>query len=139
MPEGQRDRFYVQRDKHHVFQRLSDKEQGPFDLLKDVFVFAAALGHRYGRRLPFEGERQHVGFWASFSESRDIPTLQAIAIATTGGLDVLNDRDEVLTIAEEFANGGVDLIVDLERHDRDATLVSIATEILEMTAEPSSP
>lgn len=136
MTDSDRDRFYVQQDKHRVFQRLSDRETGPFAYLKDVFVFSAALGFRYERRIPFEGKRQHVGFWDVFSESRDVPTLQAIAIATTGDLSILGDRAEVLAIAEEFANGGIDLVVDLERHDRDATLVSLATEILHVSRDP---
>jgi dnd system-associated protein 4 len=128
---SQRDRFYVQRDKHAIFQRLSEKE-GPFEHLKDVFVFAAAYGFRFRRRVPIEGERQHVGFWHYLTEARDVPLLQAIAIAETGGLEVLADRGTVITIAEEYANGGVDLVDQLRRVDRDATLVSLATEVTEL-------
>lgn len=134
MAEG-RDRFYVAKEKHPVFQALSGDE-GPFEHLKDAFVFAAAMGFRFEQRIPLEGEqRQHVGFWHYLSESRDQPLLSAIAIATTGGLDVLADRGSVIEIAEGYANGGVALLVELDRYDRDATLVSIASEVLDLTAD----
>jgi dnd system-associated protein 4 len=131
--ESQRDRFYVQKDKHPTFQRLSRKDEGPFDHLKDAFVFAAAMGFRFERRVPIEGGSQHVGFWHYLSEAREVPLIQAIAIASTGDLAVLEDRGDVIAIAEEYANGGIDLVTDLERLDRDATLVSLATEVLELS------
>ena len=123
------DRFYVQRDKHALFQRLSDKDEGPFEHLYHVFVFAAAYGFRYRRRVAIDGDRQHVSFWHYLSEARDVPLLQAIAVAETGSLEVLADNRTVIKIAEEYANGGIDLVDDLRRIDRDATLVSMATEV----------
>lgn len=127
------DRFYVQKDKHHIYQALSEKGAGPFEYIKDVFVFAAVMGFRYDRRVPLESDRQHVGFWHYLTEARDQALLQAIAIAATSGLDVLANRGEVIDIAEEYANGGLSLVTDLDRFDRDATLVSLATEVLDLT------
>ena len=80
-----RDRYYVQGDKHHVFQAWGkDDETSAFPTLKDAFVFAAAVGWAHRRRVAFRGHRQHVGFWRSFSPQEDVPLLQAIAIAETG-------------------------------------------------------
>lgn len=125
----QRDRFYVQRDQHPLFQRLCDKDEGVFEHLKDVFVFAAALGFHYERRRPLE-ERQHVGFWHYLNENRDVPLLQSIAVAETGGLDVLGDQGDIIQIAEEYANGGIGLLEQMRSIDRDASLVRVATEVL---------
>lgn len=133
----QRDRFYVQRDRHQVFQRLCDKDDGPFEHLKDVFVFAATLGYHYERRKPIEGERQHVGFWHYLVESRDVPLLQSLAVAETEGLEVLGDQGEIILIAEEYANGGIDLLDQMRSIDRDASLVNIATEVLQLTSPTS--
>lgn len=150
MAESQRDRFYVQKDKHPIFQRLAGRDsrttegdadgaaEGPFEHLKDAFVFAAAMGFRYDRKVAMEGGTQHVGFWHYLSDGRDIPLLQAIAIASTGGPEVLADRGQVISIAEEYANGGVNLVVDLEQLDRDATLVSLASEVLDIVAQTRS-
>ena len=134
-----RDRYYVAKDKHHQFQALSGDE-GPFEYLKDAFVFAAALGYRFERRAPLEGEqRQHVGFWHYLSESRDQPLLSAIAIADSGGPEVLADRGAVIEIAEAYANGGVAILLELDRYDRDATLVSVASEVLDLAGTPDEP
>lgn len=131
----QTDRFYVQKSKHRLFQELSARETGPLEQMKDVFLLAAAVGFRKGLRRPIEDERQHVGFWHYFSEARDVPLLQCIAIAETGDVAVMGDRNTIVDIAQEYANGGIDLLAEMLHEDRDATLVAMATEMLEMAGE----
>jgi dnd system-associated protein 4 len=131
----QTDRFYVQKSKHRLFQELSARETGPLEQMKDVFLLAAAVGYRKGLRRPLEDERQHVGFWHYFSEARDIPLLQCIAIAETKDVAVMGDRNTIVEIAQEYANGGIDLLAEMLHEDRDATLVSMATELLDMAAD----
>jgi hypothetical protein len=36
----------------------------------------------------------------------------------------------VLLIAEEYANSGIDLLVELERFERDATVNAIASKVI---------
>jgi dnd system-associated protein 4 len=127
---GERDRFYVQRDKHPLFQRLSQGEDAPFKTMKDVWVLAAALGLHLGRRSQLRGGTQHVGFWHYLSTQEDIPVLQAVALAEEGDVTVLADRSRVIKIAEEYANGGIDLLVDATRADRDSTLISLASLVV---------
>jgi len=131
----QTDRFYVQKSKHRLFQELSSRETGPLEQMKDVFLLAAAVGYRKGLRRPIEEERQHVGFWHYFSEARDVPLLQCIAIAETKDVAVMGDRNTIVEIAQEYANGGIDLLADMLHEDRDATLVAMATEMLDMAAD----
>ena len=131
----QTDRFYVQKSKHRLFQQLSARDSGPLEQMKDVFLLAAAVGYRKGLRRPIEDERQHVGFWHYFSEARDVPLLQCIAIAETRDVAVMGDRNTIVEIAQEYANGGIDLLADMMHEDRDATLVAMATAILDMTAD----
>jgi hypothetical protein len=38
--------------------------------------------------------------------------IKAMAVADAGNLDILNDPKQVLKIAEEYANGGIDLLYD---------------------------
>ena len=126
----ERDRFYVQKDKHHLFQRLSQGEEAPFKTMKDVWVLAAAMGVHSGRRSQLRGGTQHVGFWHYLSTQEDIPLLQAIAVAEEGEVTVLGDRSKVIKIAEEYANSGIDLLVDSTRADRDTTLISLASLVV---------
>lgn len=125
-----RDRFYVQKDKHHLFQGLSQGEDAPFRTMKDVWVLAAAMGVHLGHRKQLRGGTQHVGFWHYLTAQEDIPVLQAIAVAESGDVAVLGDRTKVIKIAEEYANGGIDLLVDATRADRSSTLVSLASLIV---------
>ena len=120
-----RDRFYVQSDKHHLFQQLTQGDDAPFPQITNVFVVAAALGYRAGTKIPLKGT-QHVGFWRSFSLQEEVPLLQAISVADTGDVSVLAEQGEVISIAEQYANVGIDLLVDMVRADRDRTLRSVA-------------
>ena len=134
-PKKATDRFYVQKSKHRLFQELADKDSGPLEHMKDVFLLAAAVGYRRGLRRPIEDERQHVGFWHYFSESRDVPLLQCIALAEMRDVAVMGDRNVIVSIAEEYANGGIDVLAEMLNDDRDASLVAMATEMLDMAAE----
>lgn len=131
----QTDRFYVQKSKHRLFQEISSKESGPLEHMKDVFLLAAAVGYRKGLRRPIEDERQHVGFWHYLSEARDVPLLQCIAVAETQDVAVMGDRNAIVTIAEEYANGGIDLLAEMLHQDKDASLVAMATELLDMAED----
>lgn len=128
------DRFYVQLDKHPIFQKWGkDDDTSPLPTLKDAFIFAASVGWARERRLPLV-KRQHVGFWRSF-DSRDVAMLQAMAIAETGDPTVVGDQGEVIKIAEEYANGGIDFLLTYDRADRDRTLAALAGLISGMDRE----
>src|SRR6478672_11356174 len=117
------DRFYVQLDKHPTFQAWGKDDAtstSALPTLKDAFVFAACLGWAHERRVAL-AKRQHVGFWRTF-DTRDTTLLQAIAIAETGDPAVVANQGEVIRIAEEYANGGIDLLIPYDRSDQERTL-----------------
>lgn len=106
------DRISVKTDVHQLFRDLSDRssenpEAAPFSLMKDVFMWAVALGVRNGSRLPLEGGRTQIFRWDQLSQDLDIPTLKALAVAETEEVEVLLHEDQVLRIAEEYANAGI--------------------------------
>jgi dnd system-associated protein 4 len=132
MGRPNRDRYYVQADKHAIFQAWGkDDETSPFPTLKDVLLFSAAVGWSYGKRVPLRGGRQHVGFWRAFSPQEDVPFIQALAIAETQDPAVVGDYDRMLSILEEYANGGIDIVVQQERYDRDSTVAALAGLVVE--------
>lgn len=134
-----RDRFYVQRDRHAMYQRLSQDEDAPFRTMKDAWILSVALGYRASHRTPLKGGQQHVGFWHYLSSQEDVPFLNTLAVAETGDVLVLADRGEVLKIAEEYANTGIGILIESERHDRDSSLRSIAATIVSMTKVSAPP
>ncbi len=108
-PSAQRDRICITESNHAIYEDLTKEREGlpqPFKTMKDLFLLATLIGYRYGQRIPLE-TRRGIFSWAQFSLQEDIPVLQALAIAETGNVNVLANQDELLTIAEEYANSGI--------------------------------
>jgi dnd system-associated protein 4 len=85
----------------------SQPEQTPFATYKDIFMLAACLGFRSGRRHTLlAGGGKHDIRTTIFSES-DMALLKAIAIAETGDVEVLSRPGEIVQIAEEYAHSGI--------------------------------
>lgn len=91
---------------YHEITDGSSIEQAPFRTLKDVFMFAVALGYSRGARRPAPSSSRYTIRKEVFSDS-DYHLLKALAIAATGDVEVLMRPSEVLTIAEEYAQVGI--------------------------------
>jgi dnd system-associated protein 4 len=106
------DRVSVETAVHQLFRDLTERsnenpEAAPFMLMKDVFMWAVALGVRSGRRLPLSGAKTQIFRWDQLSQDLDVPVLKALAVAETGEVEGLLREDQVLRIAEEYANSGI--------------------------------
>ena len=108
----QRDSIHIDPDYHELYSQLTTGSDAPFKTMKDMFMLATSLGFARGRRTPLSGQRE-IFRWPVFSSQEDIPVLRAIAISETGNSAVLVDQDQLLTIAEEYANAG---ITDVRRY-----------------------
>jgi dnd system-associated protein 4 len=109
-PVISRDTVAIDEAVHEVYQKLTegnDPVDAPFRTMKDVFMWAASLGYQRGERRPLTGKRVTIFRWAQFLPQTDIPLLKALAIADSGDVNVLLKQDDILTIAEEYANAGI--------------------------------
>lgn len=70
-------------------------------------MWAVALGVRTGRRFPLSGAKTQIFRWDQLSQDLDVPVLKALAVAETGEVEGLLREDQVLRIAEEYANVGI--------------------------------
>ena len=104
---GQRDMVNIEKRWHPLYKELTEGKDAPFATMKDVFLLAAVLGYRRGRRRSLKGGREQPFRWSQFHTDTDVPLLRALAIAETGDVEVLTSLDAVLTIAEEYANEGI--------------------------------
>ncbi|MBE9230897.1 DNA phosphorothioation-associated protein 4 [Cuspidothrix issatschenkoi LEGE 03284] len=113
-------RIRVAKDKADLIKALisSDGGNGPFKTFADVIIFAAALGVKYKKRVPFEE--------VSKREPSPIPQEQFIvrgydiiinllAVIETTDIQVLSFHDEQNYeirnhIFEEYANGGLEIL-----------------------------
>ena len=105
-----RDTVAVDESVHEIYKRMTegtDPVDVPFRTMKDVFMWAACLGCRLGERRPLTGKRVTIFRWAQFTPQTDVPLLKALAIADSENVNVLLGQDEILDIAEEYANAGI--------------------------------
>lgn len=110
------ERVNIENDVHEIYKTITqqsgkDIEDRPFLLMKDVFMWAVALGFQAGRKRPLAPGRQQPFRWGQLSQELDVPALQAIAVADTGDVEVLTRKDQVLRISEEYANEGIRILV----------------------------
>jgi len=105
-----RDTVAIDEAVHEIYKQLTegnDIASVPFRTMKDVFMWAVSLGCQQGKRRPLSGKKVTIFRWAQFSPQIDIPLLKALSIADSGNVNVLLSQDEILTIAEEYANAGI--------------------------------
>ncbi len=104
------DRVYIDESASEIYRQLksganTQPDETPFETFKDIFMLAVCQGFQNRRRvrtLKIGSEiRQSV-----FTED-DMAILKAIAIAETGDVQVLTHLGDILVIAEEYANAGI--------------------------------
>lgn len=102
-------RVSIDASVHDIYKQLTtgkNPEESPFLTMKDLFMLAACIGFQMQQSRPI-GKREQPFHYSVFTEGEDLPILKAIAIATTGNVDVLADPDRIVEIAEQYANAGI--------------------------------
>lgn len=117
---------------HQLFREFTERssensEAAPFQLTKDVFMWAVALGARTGKRLPLSGAKTQIFRWDQLSQDLDVPVLKALVVAETGEVEELLREDQVLRITEEYANMGIREAKKVDRPIEAAALESRRT------------
>lgn len=108
--ESTRDTVTIEQSVQDIYRQLTegnDPVTAPFRTMKDVFMWALQLGYKRNERRPLKGKRVTIFRRAQFLPQIDIPLLKAAAISATGEISVLLQPEDILTIAEEYANAGI--------------------------------
>ena len=100
-------------DKESLFKELTDGDDAIFETYKDLMVCAACIGFSHGSRKPFDRSLEPIA-WNIFNGQTDAAIVNAIALAEEKELDVLLETEDAfdrkLTIFEEYANAGLEMI-----------------------------
>jgi dnd system-associated protein 4 len=130
----------VRRPAQHeqLVKRLAGDE-GPFSTLAQVLTFAAGLGYAEGRREPFTNSAEQIDFDV-FDRLGVGGLIDMLAATVHENLSILgpNHADERLTIFEEFANGGLEVIqsrLAQSKADLDSLLAIILERESDVTPE----
>jgi dnd system-associated protein 4 len=113
-------RIRVAKDKADLVKGLisADGGNGPFQTFADVIVFAAALGAKYNKRVPFtevsKREPVPIRLETFMSMGYDV-VIKLLGITEIENIQILSPLDEELEkqrneIFEEYANGGLEIL-----------------------------
>jgi hypothetical protein len=110
------DRIYVDKKDISSYDLLRQKPS-PFanGQNKDIFLAALVVGYHEGVKLPLKSKEGY--FRTEYLKSEEKALIKSIAVATTGDLNVLLDEQRIYSIAEEYATGGISLLLDRVQND----------------------
>ena len=111
-------RIRVAKGKADLVQSLVDMKgtTGPFQTYADVLAFAAALGAKYGRRIPLDSistkETGPISWEVFVSRGYDV-AIKLLAVVETKDPKILSVYDshaeeQRIQIFEEYVNGGLE-------------------------------
>lgn len=129
-----KDTVAIDETVHEIYKQLTGESNilsAPFRTMKDVFMWAVCLGVQQERKRPLAGKRLPVFRWAQFDSQIDVPLLKAVAIVDSGDVDILLRRNDVLAIAEEYANAGIYELRDAVLNGTDQPLWNLVSLMAE--------
>ena len=113
------DRVFISKEKGDLFVKLSKTKQkgkdGIFDNNKDLFLFAASLGFKDHKKRPLDKKDSEIPLSVFQRSKNNLDFIDLIALGDTGDVYILDwDEEEIvdkkLTIIEEYANRGLEII-----------------------------
>lgn len=127
-------------EKHSKVQKLIEEKLSPFykKTMKQVFMYAMGIGFSNGKRTPLKKKNRAIPLTACSNTDKSL--IKAIAITEKNSTDVMLQENvrEAFEIAEEYANGGIDLlyfqVFGTEPGDPDKKMEQILRDILEKKA-----
>lgn len=139
-------RIKIAKDKADFVKSLTKEENGPFQTYADAIAFAAALGARRKKRLPFNQiskEPSPIDLDIFISRGYDLE-MKLIALADTKKPKIISSNNdeaekERIHIFEEYANGGLEILKDELRGSVDYTegLLLILLSELDKPEQPA--
>lgn len=120
-----------------------------FPTMRELIVFAAVLGFENGIRRPLRGNVNEIDARqfesATDSGKRAMDLVYLIALAGTKEAEILreNSEDQMLTVFEEYANGGFEVLAGWLREkpddvEGDKAIVAALSRYGFLAAEPAT-
>lgn len=99
----------IERSKRELYEELRTTESSPFYEveLREIFLFAMGYGREKGGRVELDGDLHYLFGRDSLADEQEW-IIQSVAVKETRDPDVLRDEKLVYTIAQEYANSGIE-------------------------------
>ena len=110
------DRVYVEKNQHEKMKELTSKEseaerEVPFKVMKEVLMASAMIGYNLGLKADIK-EKQEVIFTRYLDSQLDLPIVCCLAIADGKNVDVINDKNKIIEIFQEYITGGFETLYE---------------------------
>ncbi|ALQ66678.1 DNA phosphorothioation-associated protein 4 [Bacillus cereus] len=132
------------KEQEEMYRKLTDRDEpgGIFSSFKDVFMLAGIVGFMNQKRKEFTNSLEQI-HWNVFNSETDETVINAVALAETGDLTIINTDDDAfdrkITIYEEYAAGGLEYlynqIMENPRHALDNYFDFLKSMEKEVSAE----
>ena len=122
-------KIFIDEKKHFKFKELKNSANNPlgiFDNMKDVFLAAAILGYNDGNRMELE-KRKDI-FDVNILKKYDKTLIYSIYLDYVGDANLL-EEGKIISVIEEYANDGIDILYDIVNRQGDA-LNNIVEEVM---------
>lgn len=105
------DRFYISDDCRNYYNELDNEKFFKGRTRKEQFLYVMGLGFKNNYNLPIGGKKDGI-FFTKDLRIEDEALISAVGVASTGDVNILADKARLFKIAEEYANGGIRLLID---------------------------
>jgi dnd system-associated protein 4 len=123
--------IHIQDDKHSKYTEMIKDTTSPFHETEytQLFMFAMVYGWQNAGRIELSGGTRALFNRSSLSDQQEW-IIKSIAVKEDRDADVLKDEKRVYKIAQEYANGGIDVLHSTYVNPED-TFSEISTEIIQ--------
>jgi len=104
------DRLYIDESARDLYEKIKDESIFKGKNRKEQFLFAMAVGFKNNIKIPIK--KTEGLFLEKDLKPEDEALINAIAIYDAASIDILSNKGQVYKIAEEYANGGIRILVD---------------------------
>jgi hypothetical protein len=104
------DRLYIHTKDKELYDMLLKTKFFSGKSNKELFLFAMAIGFKNQVRREISSKLEFVR--TEYLKEKDYALLYSLAIFETGKTNIVNNEAEVYKIAEEYAHGGIQLLVE---------------------------
>ncbi len=104
------DRLYIDLNSRPLYEKLESEPFFKGKTRKEQFLFAMAVGFKNKIKIPIE-KREGI-FLTKDLKPEDEALINAIAIFDANSIDILLDKAQVFKIVEEYANGGIRILIN---------------------------
>lgn len=107
--------LYIQKSDLDHYKRLKENDSPIANKArKDLFLLAMCIGYHSGSRInTSEWGKKETYVRLEYLDEAEKSIINALSVAEEGNLEVLFDMKNVYSVAEEYAAGGINILLDM--------------------------